>query len=169
MGGDGDAVLQHHRKLQAVTRYTHMKRRPERHQADGLRGRVVPGRGDEFDELYLGANYFFYGHRLKVQAGVQFADMNDSANDGGECSGVSWTTGFESGGDGFATPWCLVLGSWSVLSLVRAWSSGPASRGSLGPRTKDGRGPGTDQEPRPKDEGPTVAAADGAGRPAPTP
>jgi phosphate-selective porin OprO and OprP len=59
--------------------------------------RVVPGRGDEYKELFLGANYFFYGHKLKVQTGVQWADMNDRANDGGEYSGVSWTTGIRVG------------------------------------------------------------------------
>ena len=85
-------------KLQAVTRYTHMKSDgPNGIRPTGYEARVVPGRGDEFDELYLGANYFFYGHRLKVQTGVQFADMNDSANDGGEYSGVSWTTGIRVG------------------------------------------------------------------------
>ena len=45
----------------------------------------------------LGANYYFYGHKLKLQTGVQFADMNDRANDGGEYSGVSWTTGLRVG------------------------------------------------------------------------
>ena len=59
--------------------------------------RIVPGRGDEYNELYLGANYYFYGHRLKLQTGVQFADMNDRANDGGAYSGVSWTTGLRVG------------------------------------------------------------------------
>jgi phosphate-selective porin OprO/OprP len=85
-------------KLQAVTRYTHMESDgPNGIRPTGYEARVVPGRGDEFNELYLGANYFFYGHRLKVQTGVQFADMNDSANDGGEYSGVSWTTGIRVG------------------------------------------------------------------------
>ena len=59
--------------------------------------RLVPGRGDEYNELYLGANYYFYGHRLKLQTGVQWADMNDRANDGGEYSGVAWTTGLRIG------------------------------------------------------------------------
>ena len=59
--------------------------------------RVVTGRGDEYNEVYAGANYYFYGHRLKLQTGVQVADMNDRANDGGEYSGVSWTTGIRVG------------------------------------------------------------------------
>ena len=85
-------------KWQAVTRYTHMQSDgPNGIRPTGYEARVVAGRGDEFNELYLGANYFFYGHRLKLQTGVQFADMSDSANDGGEYSGVSWTTGIRVG------------------------------------------------------------------------
>ncbi len=85
-------------RLQAVARYTFI-------ESDGPNGirlatyesRVVAGRGDEYNELYLGANYYFYGHRLKAQTGVQFADMNDRANDGGAYSGVAWTTGLRVG------------------------------------------------------------------------
>jgi len=81
-------------KLQLVGRYTFL-------ESDGPNGvrlatyesRVDSGRGDRYNELYLGANYFFYGHKLKLQSGLQFADMNDRANDGGAYSGVSWTSG----------------------------------------------------------------------------
>jgi phosphate-selective porin OprO/OprP len=55
--------------------------------------RAVAGRGDRYNEGYIGANYYFYGHKLKLQSGLQFGDMNDSANDGGAYSGVAWTTG----------------------------------------------------------------------------
>ena len=85
-------------RFQIVGRYTHI-------DSDGPNGirlttyesRVVPGRGDKYEEMYLGANYYFYGHRLKLQSGVQFADMSDSANDGGEYSGVAWTSGLRVG------------------------------------------------------------------------
>jgi phosphate-selective porin OprO/OprP len=85
-------------KLQIVTRYTHVGS----DGPDGIRlatyeSRVVSGKGDEFNELYLGANYYFYGHRLKLQTGLQFADMNDSADNGGAYSGASWTTGLRVG------------------------------------------------------------------------
>jgi phosphate-selective porin OprO/OprP len=80
-------------KLQLVTRFTTV-------QSDDRNGvqlatyenRVVRGRGDSYNEWYLGANYYFYGHRLKLQSGLAYADMDDRANDGGEYSGVSWTT-----------------------------------------------------------------------------
>jgi len=85
-------------KLQAVARYTFI----ESAAPNGIRlttyeSRLVGGRGDEYNELYLGANYYFYGHRLKAQTGVQFAEMNDRANDGGAYAGVAWTSGLRVG------------------------------------------------------------------------
>ena len=85
-------------KLQFVGRYTFV-------DSDGNNGvslatyenRVVRGSGDEYSEGYLGVNYYFYGHRLKLQSGVQFARMQDRANDGGEYSGTSWVTGLRLG------------------------------------------------------------------------
>jgi len=85
-------------KLQLVGRYTFL----ESDDPNGVRlgtyeSRIVSGRGDEYHEGYLGANYFLYGHKLKIQTGVQIADMNDRANDGGAYSGVAWTTGLRIG------------------------------------------------------------------------
>ena len=34
------------------------------------------------------------GHKLKLQGGIQFADMRDRANDGGAYSGVAGPSGF---------------------------------------------------------------------------
>jgi phosphate-selective porin OprO/OprP len=84
--------------LQVVGRYT----RVASEDANGVQlatyeSRVVRGRGDAYRELYVGANYYFYGHRLKLQTGLQFADMNDRAGDGGAYSGTSWTTGIRVG------------------------------------------------------------------------
>jgi phosphate-selective porin OprO/OprP len=85
-------------KLQVVGRYT----RVESGVPGGVRlatyeSRLVTRRGDEYNELYLGGNYYFYGHRLKLQTGIQFADMNDREDRGGAYSGVSWTTGLRVG------------------------------------------------------------------------
>ena len=85
-------------KLQFVARYTFL-------DSDGINGltlatyenQVVGGRGDRYTEGYVGANYYFYGHRLKLQTGVQFGEMQDRANDGGAYSGASWTTGLRIG------------------------------------------------------------------------
>jgi phosphate-selective porin OprO and OprP len=85
-------------KLQVVVRYTLV-------DSDDINGvqlatyenQVVSGRGDRYDEGYVGVNYYFYGHRLKVQTGLQYADMDDRANDGGAYSGIGWTTGIRVG------------------------------------------------------------------------
>ena len=85
-------------KLQLVGRYTFL-------DSDGVNGvslgtyenRVTRGLGDEYNEGYVGVNYYFYGHKLKVQSGLQFAKMQDRANDGGAYSGTSWTTGLRVG------------------------------------------------------------------------
>jgi phosphate-selective porin OprO/OprP len=85
-------------KLQAIGRYTYVgSEDPNGVRLATYESRVVPGRGDEYNELYLGANYYFYSHRLKLQTGLQWADMNDQASDGGEYSGLSWTTGLRIG------------------------------------------------------------------------
>ena len=80
-------------KLQVVGRHTYL-----RGGHNGVRlaryDKYLTGvQGDLYKEFYLGANYYFYGHNLKLQSGVQFADMSDSANDGGIYSGVAATTG----------------------------------------------------------------------------
>jgi phosphate-selective porin OprO and OprP len=85
-------------KLQAITRYTYLNSAgPNGVQLATYENRVVRGRGDEYNEFYLGANYFFYGQKLKLQSGLQWADMNDAAADGGDYSGASWTTGLRIG------------------------------------------------------------------------
>lgn len=80
--------------LQGVFRYTFMT-------SDGDNGirlaryenRIVAGRGDEYHEFYAGVNWYLYGHKLKLQTGVQYASMDDAANDGGEYDGWGITTG----------------------------------------------------------------------------
>ncbi len=72
-------------KFQLVGRYTVVKSDDD----NGVRlatyeSRVVSGPGDRYEEFYAGANYYFYAHRLKLQTGVQWAEMDDRANDGGD-------------------------------------------------------------------------------------
>ena len=89
VGLDGHAVRQRHQTSSSSSAATRSSRASD---PNGVRlatyeSRVVRGRGDEYNELYLGANYYFYGHKLKLQSGVQFADMNDRAGDGGRLFG----------------------------------------------------------------------------------
>ena len=80
-------------RLQLVGRYTYVKS----DDPNGVRfGRyenvVASGRGDRYNEAYAGLNYYIYGHKLKLQTGVTYADMRDRARDGGDYDGWTWTT-----------------------------------------------------------------------------
>ena len=75
-------------RTQLVVRYTHL----ESDGDNGLRlnryeSSVVDGRGDDYDEYFLGLNLFFYGHRFKWQTGLHYTRMEDDADDGGEYDG----------------------------------------------------------------------------------
>ncbi|WP_367870900.1 porin [Luteolibacter sp. Populi] len=50
------------------------------------------GRGDEYNAIYLGAQYFIYGDKLKLMAGGEYADLDGGGN-GGDYQGVTWLTG----------------------------------------------------------------------------
>jgi phosphate-selective porin OprO/OprP len=81
-------------RLQVVGRHTHLRSEdPNGVRLARYESQAAPGRGDRYDELYLGVNYYFYGHKLKLQTGVNFADMDDAAGDGGAYSGIASTTG----------------------------------------------------------------------------
>jgi phosphate-selective porin OprO/OprP len=85
-------------KVQVIGRYTFLgSEDPNGLLLGTYENRIVRGRGNEYNEVYLGTNYFFYGQKLKLQTGLQFADMADRADDGGKYSGVSWTTGLRVG------------------------------------------------------------------------
>ena len=50
------------------------------------------GRGDEYYALYLGAQYFIYGDKLKLMAGGEYAHLDGGGN-GGDFEGATWLTG----------------------------------------------------------------------------
>ncbi len=85
-------------KLQLVGRYIFV-------HSDGANGvalptyenRVTSGSGDQYNSGYVGVNYYVYGHRLKLQSGVEFGRMQDLANDRGAYSGTSWVTALRLG------------------------------------------------------------------------
>ena len=82
------------RRFQVVGRHTYLRsENPNGVRLARYENRATSGRGNEYNEAYLGINYYFYGHKLKLQSGVQFGEMTDSANDGGAYSGVSFATG----------------------------------------------------------------------------
>jgi hypothetical protein len=50
------------------------------------------GRGDEYYAVYLGAQYFIYGDKLKLMAGGEYAHLDGGGN-GGDYEGATWLTG----------------------------------------------------------------------------
>lgn len=83
--------------IQWVARYTYLNSTED----NGVRlGRyensVVEERGDKYQEIYTGVNWFVDGHKLKFQAGVQYAKMEDNANDGGAYDGWGFTLAMRS-------------------------------------------------------------------------
>jgi phosphate-selective porin OprO/OprP len=81
-------------RYQIILRYTLVSSADE----NGVRlpryeGRIVDGRGDRYNEIYLGFNVYFYGHKFKWQTGLEYSVMQDAANDGGEYRGYGLNTG----------------------------------------------------------------------------
>ena len=82
-------------KAQWVLRYTYIDSRdPNGVRLGRYEREIVEGRGDRYNEVYLGFNYFFYGHKLKWQTGLQYAKMDETIDDGGAHEGFGFTTGF---------------------------------------------------------------------------
>jgi len=80
--------------LQLVVRYTYVGSDSDNGVRLGRYHReIVSARGDEYNEIYAGVNVFFYDHKLKWQTGLLYADMSDSARDGGASHGWGLTTG----------------------------------------------------------------------------
>jgi phosphate-selective porin OprO/OprP len=81
-------------RIQTVLRYTYVSSTGD----NGVRltryaNSIVNGRGNEYNETYAGLNVYFYGQKLKWQTGVEYASMDDEANDGGEYRGWGLSTG----------------------------------------------------------------------------
>ncbi|HEX2749272.1 MAG TPA: porin [Verrucomicrobiales bacterium] len=82
------------KKLQLVARYQYATS----NKANGLapQGRyegIGAGatRGDNYNAIYLGLNYYIYGHKLKLMNGVEYASMDQAA--GGNFNTWTWMSG----------------------------------------------------------------------------
>lgn len=82
------------KKLQLVGRYSYTTgdgetsvRRQTRYES-----LVVDGRGDSYHALYLGAQYFINGDKLKLLAGAEYATL-DGGPENREYEGVTYLTG----------------------------------------------------------------------------
>jgi phosphate-selective porin OprO/OprP len=47
------------------------------------------GRGEDYNAIYAGLNYFIYGDKLKLMSGIEYSDLSDGGNDGGDFNGWS--------------------------------------------------------------------------------
>lgn len=82
------------KKLQLVGRYSfafgdgeQSLRRQTRYES-----RVVDGRGDQYQALYLGTQYFINGDKLKLLAGAEYSDLSGGPA-GRDFEGVTYLTG----------------------------------------------------------------------------
>ena len=87
-----DDVTGNNDPLQLAVRYQYARSNTD----NGLKlqkryeGEVASGRGDHYQALYAGLNYFLYDHRFKLMLGGEYARMQDAAKDGGNYSGWTW-------------------------------------------------------------------------------
>ncbi|WP_439135047.1 porin [Pseudomaricurvus sp.] len=83
----GVVLMPHYQQtevVQWVARYTYIDSK----DSGGIRlGRyeneIVSGRGDRYNEFYGGVNFFFYGHKAKVQLGAQYTTMENTGDSAG--------------------------------------------------------------------------------------
>lgn len=86
------------KKLQVVTRYSFStgdgadsltaQGRYERRAPDLTGG----GKGEQYQAVYLGLQYFIYGDKLKLQAGAEYANLDGGGN-GGDYEGITYLAG----------------------------------------------------------------------------
>ncbi len=86
------------KKLQLVARYTYMDSAgPDGIKAERRYENLVPdltgARGDQYQAVYLGLNYYIYGNKLKLQTGVEYSTMRDGTNKGGAFEAWSYVAG----------------------------------------------------------------------------
>ncbi len=80
--------------FQVVTRYTFVRSiDPRGVRLNRYESEVTNARGDEYHEGYLGLNWYLYGHKLKLQTGVDYAYLADRVSNGAAYDGWGWTTG----------------------------------------------------------------------------
>ena len=53
----------------------------------------VDDRGDRVQDLYIGLNVYFYGHKFKWQTGAMWTKMDDSSDGGSDYEGLTLSTG----------------------------------------------------------------------------
>ncbi|TLD72078.1 hypothetical protein FEM03_04955 [Phragmitibacter flavus] len=85
-------------KLQAVLRYQFATGDSDSLRLQSRYERLAPdltdgGRGEQYNAVYAGLNYYLYGHKLKFMGGVEYHNM-DGGGDGGDFDGVTFLAAF---------------------------------------------------------------------------
>ena len=75
------------KKLELVARYTFLDSAgPNGIKAERRYENVVPditgARGDRYQAVYAGLNYYIYGNKLKLQTGIEYSTLHDSTGKG---------------------------------------------------------------------------------------
>ena len=79
-------------KIQGVFSYTYVESKDPLDIDVTRYERDLAGRGDEMQEYFFGINYFFYGHKLKWQNGLQYTELEQAGTK--EYEGWGFTTAF---------------------------------------------------------------------------
>ncbi len=87
------------KKLQLVARYTFLNSDgPGGIKAQRRYENLVPditgAKGDQYQAVYLGLNYYIYGNKLKLQTGIEYSNLHDSTGKGGSFNAWSYQAGF---------------------------------------------------------------------------
>ena len=109
---------------------------------------IVGGRGETYHEIYVGLNWFLYGHKLKWQTGIQYTDMDSDETDGivdGHAYSILQCVNDCAGTD------------QDLIKMRNPWGSG----GELNNGYWADDGPGWDEYPEIKEELNPVVADDG--------
>jgi len=85
-------------KLQAVLRYQYAHGDNDGVRLQSRYERLAPdltdgGRGEHYNAVYAGLNYYLYGHKLKFMTGIEYHNM-DGGGDGGDYDGFTWSAAF---------------------------------------------------------------------------
>ncbi len=83
-------------RIQVVGRYTYVRSDdPGDVRYSRYESKAFKARGDNYNEWYVGLNWYIYGQKFKLQTGLKYVNMNDSTGQfGGNYDGWDWTTGF---------------------------------------------------------------------------
>jgi phosphate-selective porin OprO/OprP len=81
------------KNLQLVGRYTYVSSEdPQGVRFARYENTLTSARGDEYNEIYGGLNYYIYGHKLKLQTGFAYVTMKGMPAATGDYNGWSWTS-----------------------------------------------------------------------------